>query len=238
MRRRASPAGYVTQGGGRSSREAAAVRLGRQPAGPQRRAYDRGVKVIVVGGTGTIGSAVIEALQSSHEVVAASRSGEPRVDLADARTIEALFRRVNDVDAVICCAANVPLGPVTELTDKDFLDIIAPKLLGQVGVALHAATQLRNGGSITLTSGEIPEGTPGAAGGALVNAGLEAFVRAAAPDLGGRVRINAVSPGWVAETMSELGLDATKGTPAREVARAYLEAVEGTMHGETLRPGQ
>ena len=194
------------------------------------------MKVVVIGGTGTIGRAVVEALQSSHQVVAASRRGEPRVDLADARTIGALFTLMNDVDAVVCCAANAPLGSITELSDKDFLDSTAPKLLGQVAVAIHAATRLRDGGSITLTSGEIPEGTPGAAGGALVNAGLEAFVRAAAPDLGRGLRINAVSPGWVAETMSELGMDPTEGTPARKVALAYLEAVEGTMHGEILRP--
>jgi NAD(P)-dependent dehydrogenase (short-subunit alcohol dehydrogenase family) len=193
--------------------------------------------VIVIGATGTIGSAVVEALQDSHQVVAASRSGEPRVDLADARTIAALFELVTDADAVICCAANAPLAPITEISDEGFLDSIAPKLLGQVSVAIHAAARLRDQGSITLTSGEIPEGTPGAAAGALVNAGLEAFVRAAAPDLGRGLRINVVSPGWVAETMSELGMDATQGTPAREVARAYVEALDGTMHGGILRPG-
>jgi NAD(P)-dependent dehydrogenase (short-subunit alcohol dehydrogenase family) len=195
------------------------------------------VKVVVIGGTGTIGSAVVEALRGSHQVVVASRRGEPRIDLADTHTIGAFFELVNDADAVICCAANAPLGSITELSDEDFRDSIAPKLLGQVGVAIHAAAHLRDGGSITLTSGEIPEGTRGAAGGALVNSGLEAFVRAAAPDLGRGLRINAVSPGWVAETMSELGMDAAQGTLAREVARAYLEAVEGTTHGEILRPG-
>ena len=32
------------------------------------------------------------------------------------------------------------------------------------------------------------------------------------------------------------GDDVHGSTPAREVARAYLEAVEGTMHGEILQP--
>jgi hypothetical protein len=32
-------------------------------------------------------------------------------------------------------------------------------------------------------------------------------------------------------------MDATQGTPAREIARAYVDAVEGTMQGEVLRPG-
>jgi NAD(P)-dependent dehydrogenase (short-subunit alcohol dehydrogenase family) len=170
-------------------------------------------------------------------VIAASRRGEPRVDLAERRTIAHLFERLNDADAVVCCAANAPLGSIADVSDEDFVTSVTPKLLGQAGVAIHAARHLRDGGSITLTSGAIPEGTAGAAGGALVNAGLEAFVRAAARDLPRGLRINAVSPGWVAETMAELGMDAAQGTPAAEVARAYLAAVEGTMRGEILRPG-
>jgi NAD(P)-dependent dehydrogenase (short-subunit alcohol dehydrogenase family) len=195
------------------------------------------MKVIVIGGTGTIGTAVVEALRDSHEIVVASRSGRPRVDLADPGTIADLLRQVTDADAVVCAAANAPLGPIAGSSDEEFADSVTPKLLGQLSVAVHAVNHLRDGGSITLTSGEIPAATPGAAGGALVNAGLEAFVRAAPPDLDRGLRINAVSPGWVAETMDDLGMDAAQGTPAREVARAYVDAVEGRMQGEVLRPG-
>jgi NAD(P)-dependent dehydrogenase (short-subunit alcohol dehydrogenase family) len=204
---------------------------------PRSAVYDRGVRVIVIGGTGTIGRAVVNALQDVHEVIAASRSTEPHADLADTRTIAQLLERSNNTDAVVCCAANAPLVSITEVSEEEFVASITPKLLGQVGVAIHAAAYLRDGGSITLTSGVIPEGTSGAAGGAMVNAGLEAFVRGAAQDLGRGLRINAVCPGWVAETMAELGMDATQGTPATEVARAYVAAVEGSMRGEILRPG-
>jgi NAD(P)-dependent dehydrogenase (short-subunit alcohol dehydrogenase family) len=196
------------------------------------------VRVIVIGGTGTIGRAVVEALEGRHEVIAASRRGKPRVDLADSRTIGQLFEHLDDADAVVCCAANASLVSVAESSDEDFVASITPKLVGQVRVAIHAAARLRGGGSITLTAGAIPEGTESAAGGALVNAGLEAFVRAAALDLGPGLRINAVSPGWVAETMAELGMDPDQGTPAAEVARAYAAVVDGTMTGEILRPGR
>jgi hypothetical protein len=95
---------------------------------------------------------------------------------------------------------------------------------------------VRDGGSITLTSGKIPVGTRGGAGGALVNAGLEAFVRAAAAEMPRRLRLNVVSPGWVSESLVALGMDASSGTAATDVARAYVETVEGTVNGEVIVP--
>jgi NAD(P)-dependent dehydrogenase (short-subunit alcohol dehydrogenase family) len=186
------------------------------------------MKVIVVGATGTIGSRVAEALEPRHEVIHASRRGEPRVDLADPESIVALFASVSHIDAVVCCAASAPLTP---LTDPDFLSSMQSKLFGQVELVRQAIGHLRDGGSITLTSGKIPEATPGSAGGALVNAGLEAFVSAAAIEMPRGIRLNVVSPGWVRESLAELGMDPASGTPAAELARAYVEAVEGPSHG-------
>jgi NAD(P)-dependent dehydrogenase (short-subunit alcohol dehydrogenase family) len=195
------------------------------------------VKVIVIGGSGVIGRAVVDALEPEHQVVSASRSGDPRVDLGDVATVSELFDRITDADAVVCCAANAPLNELTAVSDDEFYRSIAPKLLGQVSVARHAAPRLNDGGSITLTGGLIPERLAGSAGGAMVNAGIEAFVTAAAHDLGRGLRINAISPGWVSETLVELGMDASGGTPAREVARSYLAAVEGSVQGAVIRPG-
>jgi NAD(P)-dependent dehydrogenase (short-subunit alcohol dehydrogenase family) len=192
------------------------------------------VKVVVVGATGTIGSAVADALDERHEVVRAARRGEPRVDLADAGSIAALFSAVSDVDAVVCCAASAPL---TALTDERFMPSLEGKLLGQLNLARHAVARLSDGGSITLTSGRIPEATPGSAGGALVNAGLEAFVRAATIELPRGLRLNAVSPGWVRESLEKLGMDPSAGVPVSEVVRAYVQSVEGTPQGEVLAPG-
>jgi NAD(P)-dependent dehydrogenase (short-subunit alcohol dehydrogenase family) len=190
--------------------------------------------VLVIGATGTIGAAVASALEGDHRVVRASRGGTPRVDLAAPASVDALFSELEAVDAVVCCAASAPLTP---LADDAFEPSLQAKLLGQVRVARAALSRLRDGGSVTLTSGRIPEATPGSAGGALVNAGLEAFVTAAAVELPRGLRINAVSPGWVRETLAALGLDPADGTPVATVARAYVDAVVGSTTGQTLRPG-
>lgn len=76
----------------------------------------------------------------------------------------------------------------------------------------------------------------GSAFGVLTNAGLEAFVAAAARELPRGLRVNAVSPGWVSETLAALG-EPEGGTPAADVARSYVETVENTeLTGRTLVP--
>ena len=192
------------------------------------------MRVVVIGAAGTIGRSVVTVLEGAgHEVLRASRTGDPRVDLAEPDSIDALFRSVGTLDAVVCCAAHAPLTP---LTDDGFRSSLNAKLFGQVEVARRAVLALSDGGSITLTSGQIPTATPGSAGGALVNAGLEAFVTAAAVELPRGLRLNAVSPGWVSESLADLGMDPSDGTPAADVARAYLHAVEGDAQGETFTP--
>ncbi len=193
------------------------------------------MNVIVIGASGTIGTAVGVALEARHEVVRASRRGDPWVDLADPRAIADLFAPAGETDAVVCCAASAPLTP---LSDEGFVPNLQTKLLGQVECVRQGVEHLRDGGSITLTSGRIPEATSGSAGGALVNAGLEAFVRAAAVEMPRGLRLNAVSPGWVRESLQELGMDSSGGIPANDVALAYVAAVEGSMQGQVITPGR
>jgi len=189
------------------------------------------MRVMVIGATGTIGREVVDALLPRHEVIRASRQQDPAVNLADPGSIAALFASVGDADAVICCAASAPLVP---LVGEDFVAKLRGKLLGQVELVRQAVQHLRDEGAIVLTSGRIPAATPGSAGGALVNAGLEAFVSAAAVEMPRGIRLNVVSPGWVRESLVRLGMDSSGGIPASSVARAYVEAVEGTAQGQTI----
>ena len=79
---------------------------------------------------------------------------------------------------------------------------------------------------------------PGSASVSMVNAGLEGFVRAAALEMPRNLRINAVSPPWVKETMVKLGMDPTSGLASADVAKAYVAAVEGSHQGAILDPRQ
>ncbi|MFY4722307.1 short chain dehydrogenase [Streptomyces sp. LaBMicrA B280] len=194
------------------------------------------MKILVIGATGTIGRAVADVLETEHEVIRASRNGSTRVDLEIPASIDVLFGTVGTVDAVICCAASGHLTPLASPSDDEFTLGLKGKLLGQVALLRRSVQHVRDGGSITLTSGTFQESTPGSSFGALVNAGLEAFVRAAAIEMPRRLRVNVVSPGWVTETLEKLGMDPRGGTPVRDVTHAYIDVVIGQMQGQTLTP--
>ncbi len=169
------------------------------------------MKVVVIGATGTIGSAVAAALEKKgHEVVrAAHKSGDERVDIGSTESIGGLFRRVPGIDAVVTAVGDGKFGAMTELSADDYAVGLQHKLMGQVNVVRIGMQHVEEGTSFTLTSGVLNrEPMPGSTALAMANGGLEGFVKAAAIDLGKRkLRINVVSPIWVKETMEKLGMD-------------------------------
>jgi NAD(P)-dependent dehydrogenase (short-subunit alcohol dehydrogenase family) len=193
------------------------------------------MKILVIGASGTIGGAVATALGERHEVIAASRSSGLRIDIEDPASIRAALASLPDLAAIVCCSGNARFKPLAELGDEDFAYSIGSKLMGQIHVIRTALNVLREGGSVTVTSGVLAQRPmPGSGAISLVNAGLEGFVRAAALEAPRGIRVNVVSPPWVKETLVALGMDPAGGKPAAEVARAYVAAVEGTPQGQTL----
>ena len=176
------------------------------------------------------------ALENRHEVLCASHTRAAlRVDITDPASIRQLYAEVGKLDAVVSTAGRAALGALLSLTDEDFALGLSHKLMGQVNLVRLGMEHIASGGSFTLTSG-IASRRPmaNAAMISLVNAGLEGFVRSAALDLPRGVRVTAVAPGWVRETLEAMYADPSSGLPAAEVGRSYVKAVEGVMSGQVL----
>lgn len=196
------------------------------------------MKVIVVGGSGTIGQAIVAALRDKHTVLSVGRrGGDLRADMADSASLASMFEAAAPYDAVICAAGEAVFRPLAELEDRDFELGLNSKLMGQVNLVRLGAVGMSDDGSFTLTSGVLSQHpVPGSASISLVNAGVEAFARAAALELPRGIRINVVSPPWVRETLQAMGMDPAPGLAAAIVAQAYVTSLEGEMSGRILDP--
>jgi NAD(P)-dependent dehydrogenase (short-subunit alcohol dehydrogenase family) len=191
------------------------------------------MRVIVVGATGTIGKSVVKLLTREHEIVkVALRSGDFRVDMSQKESVQKLFQEVGSFDALICAAGIARFGSLTELNDEDFQLGLFHKLMGQINLVRVGLDHIKDNGCFTLTSGILAQQPmPGSSSISAVNAAIEGFVRAAALEMPRGIRINAVSPPWVKETLEALNMDTAGGMPADKVALAYRAALTGTRNG-------
>ncbi|MBV9892084.1 MAG: short chain dehydrogenase [Rhizobacter sp.] len=196
------------------------------------------MRILIVGGSGTIGRAVAEVLARQHVVIAASRqSGSVQVDISDPESIRRMYQAVGKVDAVVCAAGQARFASLQRLSDEDFAFSLHNKLMGQVNLVRYGVDNVNDGGSLTLTSGVLAQRPiPGSAAISLVNAAIEGFARAAALEATRGIRVNVVSPPWVAETLLAMNMDPAGGRPAAEVALAYARAVTESETGATLTP--
>jgi enoyl-[acyl-carrier-protein] reductase (NADH) len=165
------------------------------------------------------------------------------IDLTDVNSIRNGLKQAGELDAVISAAGKVTFAPLADFTAAPYGESlhtlgIADKLLGQVNLALAARDHLRDGGSITLTTGILSE-QPIVAGSSasLVNGALEAFVRAAAIELPRGLRINVVSPNVLTEAMSSYApfFRGFEPVPAARAALAFSRSVEGAQTGQVYK---
>lgn len=194
------------------------------------------MRILIVGATGTIGRAVVEALSQGNEILAVSRSSTNlKVDLASRASIEAMYRGAGKLDAVVSAAGSARFKPFDALTDDDYQFCLENKLMGQVNLVRLGMASLADGGSFTITSGILAKAPmPGSGAISLVNAGLEGFARAAALEAPRGIRVNVVSPPWVSETLTAMKMDPKNGLPAAVVAKAYAKSVMGRETGRVI----
>jgi NAD(P)-dependent dehydrogenase (short-subunit alcohol dehydrogenase family) len=199
------------------------------------------MKIIVVGGTGKIGQAVVKELSERHTIIVAGHQhGDVKLDITDLSSIEKMYKSIGEFDAVVSTTGKVYFGEFTAMKASDYAIGLNDKLMGQVNLVLLGHKFINEGGSFTLTSG-ILNNDPIRFGSSasMVNGAIDGFVRSAAIELPKHIRINSVSPTMITESIADYAsyFRGFESVPAARVALAYSKSVEGHQTGQTYRVG-
>ena len=197
------------------------------------------MKILIVGGTGTVGKKVSQHFAKKHAIVVAGRSsGDVQVNISDSGSIKAMFEAVGQLDAIVSIAGEAKWGAFHELTEEDFHVGLNSKLMGQVNLVRIGKDYLNDNGSITLSTGILADHpvlhTTSAA---MVNGGIHSFVKAAALELMGQCRINVVSRGLVEDSVEryEAFFPGHNPIPMWKAVNCYIKSIEGYETGQIIR---
>ncbi len=197
------------------------------------------MKLLIIGGEGTIGKKVSAHFSKKHEIIIAGRtSGDVTVDIADAESIAAMFESIGIIDAVLCIAGEAKWAAFDSLTEDDFYIGLKSKLMGQVNLVRIGQDYLNTGGSFTLTTGILADyPVVMTTSAAMVNGAIHSFVKAAALELKNQIRINVVSSGLVEDAVEkyEAYFPGHNPIPMQKVINGYVRSVEGKGTGEIIR---
>ena len=200
---------------------------------------------LVIGGASGIGWAVanglaaegcrvtIADLNADGAAARATELGPPHagagVDVTDEDTVAALFDRTGPLDVVVNTAGIGGVGRITELALEQFRAVVDVCLIGAFIVIKHAGRHVRDGGSlVSLTSLNARLAAPGMSAYCAAKAGLAMLTEVAALELAARrIRVNAVSPGFVETPLTE-GVKLVPG--------ALEEYIENTPLGRVGTP--
>jgi NAD(P)-dependent dehydrogenase (short-subunit alcohol dehydrogenase family) len=198
---------------------------------------------VVTGGSGGIGRAVAQELETrGWKVVSLSR--REGVDVSDEAQVKKAFGRLDQLDALIHCAAILIKKPFAELSADEWDAQLGAGLRGAFLCSREAFRLMSGrGGAIIMVSSlsgvSGAEKFPGMAAYVAAKSGLAGLTEALAVE--GRrhgIRVNAVSPGAVDTPMLRVaGVEGPSLRPV-EVARviAWLASPESTpLSGANLR---
>ncbi|OJJ15668.1 short chain dehydrogenase [marine bacterium AO1-C] len=200
------------------------------------------MKILIIGGNGTLGKIVRDHYKAKHEVLIAGRnSGDVQIDLADNASIqqglEKAHEKTGKLDAIICIAGEAKWAPFAELTEDDYYIGLRSKLMGQVNLVRIGQNFLNPEGSITLTTGILADDPViKTASAAMVNGAIHSFVQAAALEIKD-FRLNVVCPGLVEDSVEKYR-DYFPGhhpIPMQKMLRGFIRCVEGHQHGEIVK---
>ncbi|RMA57649.1 short chain dehydrogenase [Ulvibacter antarcticus] len=197
------------------------------------------MRILIIGGNGTIGKKLTERFSEKHDVIVAGRSsGDVTVDIASSESIQAMFHKIGKIDAIVNVAGDAKWDKFDNLSEEDFYIGIKSKMMGQVNLVRLGRKFLNPNGSITLTTGILAdEPVDMTTSAAMVNGAIQSFTKAVALELQNGIRVNVVSADLV-EDAYEKYKDYFPGNtpvPMRKITDGYVKCVEGKINGEIIR---
>lgn len=197
------------------------------------------MKILIVGGNGTIGKKVSAHFSKKHEVIIGGRhSGDVNVDIADSQSIKSMFEAIGKVDAVVCAAGEAKWAEFASMTEADFYIGLKSKLMGQVNLVRIGKDYIHTGGSFSLSTGILADHPVAlTTSAAMVNGGIHSFVKAVSLELEKRIRINVVSSGLVEDAVEKYEdyFPGHNPIPMQKVVNGFVKSVLGSGNGEIIR---
>lgn len=176
---------------------------------------ERGCRVGIVGRrTAVLDDAVrqLSASAAGRVVALPADLGEPH---EPSRVVADFVAMTGGIDVLVNGAASCSPLPTLELTAESWDAIAGPALRGAALASVAAARVMRAAGEgriVMITSIDAEVSEPNVAHYCAAKAGLAAFARSLAVDLGAAgVRVNSVAPGWVRTATASSRLD--RSTP-------------------------
>lgn len=194
--------------------------------------------VLVIGGTGSIGSAVVRsALAGGARVTGTGRHEDfPTIDGTDWRVLDvtehgavgSLLADLGDVTDIVVAGAARPFASLADMSGDDLSALVDSKLWGAFHVGRAGGEHLPENGTMTFISGLLAAYPDAASPVAAVSAAVEALARGLAVELA-PIRVNCVSP----EALGTSGRGNHEGEPA-DVAEAIMSLVTNEWMSGTV----
>lgn len=226
--------------------------------------------IVILGGTSGIGLAVARASLEEGAFVSVASNRQKSVEkacadlaarfsanfkaqavnVASEDALENFFEGVGAFDHLVFTAGeDLPLGPIADKNLNEARERFDVRFWGALASAKHGVRSIREGGSITLTSGfSSSRPRSGWTMQASIQSAVEGLTRALAVELA-PVRVNAVSPGltrtprwnsWSESFRNQVYQEEEKRLPvgrigeAADLATAYLYLMENSFATGTV----
>lgn len=218
----------------------------------------KGKNILITGGFGSLGGSIVSSLREKggnviiFDKIAGGGENVYKVDVTDEEDIKRALMQVEKIDVLINCAGEIYSEPVLNVMKRERHDkkswdrIINNNLTSCFLVSSQVAEKMvagRTKGVIINFSSISAKGNMGQAAYSSAKAGVEAFTKVLAKELGMfKIRVCAIAPGFIEtpstkEALSESMIDFwKKETPLRRMGTLedVISTIEYIIHTDYL----